>query len=220
MHRLGQTQQRRHPRVPSHQTIHEAPPRPHDLARQTHHRVQKPLELHPHQAFSVQARLDITLYAQLLCRLSSGLRIARTPFFSCSIRFSWSQRSLAEKTISSAVLDRSLRRVEMWRGGVGGVYPFPALLFADASLTPPCSVSTSRSSNRTCGSPASGSRRGLTLSPTEDWRSAQASRPSRARRAGSGRRIAYFRHPALCAWHTTIGGADTKRADAPSGRPC
>jgi hypothetical protein len=58
-------------------------------------------------------------------------------------------------------------RVEMWRGGLGDVYPFPALSSAGASLTPPCSVSTSRSSNRTCGSPASGSRRRLTLSPTE-----------------------------------------------------
>ena len=44
---------------------------------------------------------------------------------------------------------------------------FPALSSAGASLGSPCSVSTSRSSNRTGGSPASGSRRRLTLSPTE-----------------------------------------------------
>src|ERR1700693_5359171 len=55
----------------------------------------------------------------------------------------------------------------MWRGGLGALYLFPALSSAGASLSSPCSVSTSRSSNRTCGSPASGSRRRLTLSPTE-----------------------------------------------------
>jgi transposase len=58
-------------------------------------------------------------------------------------------------------------RVEMWRGGLGGLYLFPALSSAGASLASPCSVSTSRSSNRTGGFPASGSRRRLTLSPTE-----------------------------------------------------
>ena len=50
-------------------------------------------------------------------------------------------------------------RVEMWRGGLGLAYPFPALSSAGASLSGPYSVSTSRSSNRTCGFPASGSRR-------------------------------------------------------------
>src|SRR6202035_4957502 len=57
--------------------------------------------------------------------------------------------------------------VEMWRGGLGALYLFPALSSAGASLSSPCSVSTSRSSNRTGGFPASGSRRRLTLSPTE-----------------------------------------------------
>jgi transposase len=55
----------------------------------------------------------------------------------------------------------TLRRccgVEMWRGVVGLAYLFPALSSAGASLAGPCSVSTSRSSNRTCGFPASGSR--------------------------------------------------------------
>src|ERR1700722_12761912 len=55
----------------------------------------------------------------------------------------------------------------MWRGGLGAPYLFPALSSAGASLGSPCSVSTSRSSNRTGGSPASGSRRRLTRSPTE-----------------------------------------------------
>ena len=50
-------------------------------------------------------------------------------------------------------------RVEMWRGGVGSAYLLPALSFAGASLAGPCSVSTSRSSNRTGAFNASGSRR-------------------------------------------------------------
>ncbi len=47
----------------------------------------------------------------------------------------------------------------MWRGSVGPAYLFPALSSAGASLAEPCSVSTSRSSNRTCAINASGSRR-------------------------------------------------------------
>src|ERR1700735_775666 len=66
-----------------------------------------------------------------------------------------------------ALAGSSSGRVEMWRGGLGAPYLFPALSSAGASLGSPCSVSTSRSSNRTGGSPASGSRRRLTLSPTE-----------------------------------------------------
>jgi hypothetical protein len=31
-----------------------------------------------------------------------------------------------------------LRGVEVWRGGLGGTYPLPALSFAGASLVPPC----------------------------------------------------------------------------------
>src|SRR5579859_1272782 len=54
---------------------------------------------------------------------------------------------------------RDKAKVEMWRGGVGLVYLFPALLFAGASLTRPCSVSTSRLSNRTGAIRASGPRR-------------------------------------------------------------
>ena len=45
----------------------------------------------------------------------------------------------------------------MWRGGVGAAYLFPPLSSGGASIASPCSVSTSRSSNRTCGFPASGS---------------------------------------------------------------
>ena len=52
----------------------------------------------------------------------------------------------------------SVSRVEMWRGGLGGACLFPPLSSVGASISPPCSVSTSRSSNRTGGFPASGSR--------------------------------------------------------------
>jgi Transposase IS66 family len=48
-------------------------------------------------------------------------------------------------------------RVERWRGGLGSAYLFPPLSFGGASIAGPCSVSTSRSSNRTCRFPASGS---------------------------------------------------------------
>jgi len=48
-------------------------------------------------------------------------------------------------------------RVERWRGGLGSAYLFPPLSSGGASIAGPCSVSTSRSSNRTCGFPASGS---------------------------------------------------------------
>jgi len=49
-------------------------------------------------------------------------------------------------------------RVEMWGGGLGLACLYPALSFAGASLSKPCPVSTSRSSNRTCTFRASGSR--------------------------------------------------------------
>ena len=52
-------------------------------------------------------------------------------------------------------------RVEKWRGGLGGAYRLPALSVAGASLASPCSVSTSRSSNRACGFLAHGSPTGF-----------------------------------------------------------
>jgi hypothetical protein len=42
--------------------------------------------------------------------------------------------------------------------GLRRAQPLPALSGAGASLAAPCSVSTPRSSNRTCGFPASGFR--------------------------------------------------------------
>ena len=47
----------------------------------------------------------------------------------------------------------------MWRGGLGSAYRFPTFSVVGASLSGPCSVSTSRSSNRTGAFNASGSRR-------------------------------------------------------------
>ena len=49
--------------------------------------------------------------------------------------------------------------VEMWRGGLGAAYRLPTFSVVGASLSGPCSVSTSRSSNRTGAFNASGSRR-------------------------------------------------------------
>ena len=52
-------------------------------------------------------------------------------------------------------------------GAAGRAYLWPPLSSGGASRARPWSVSTSRSSNRTCGFPASGSRTRATLSPTE-----------------------------------------------------
>ena len=67
----------------------------------------------------------------------------------------------------------------------------PALSFAGASLVQPCSVSSSRSSNRTGGFPASGSRTGVTVGHTASGRT-----PSPGNRAASGTfgRIEVARH--------------------------
>ena len=59
-------------------------------------------------AFRLHARLAITMYAQLLIRSPTGIAIALTPPLSWAIRFSWSHRSLARKTISDAGVVRSL----------------------------------------------------------------------------------------------------------------
>src|SRR5215218_8706273 len=59
-------------------------------------------------AFRLHARPAITLYAQSLTRLSTGIASAFTPPFNWAIRFSWSQRSLARNTISEAEPVRSV----------------------------------------------------------------------------------------------------------------
>src|SRR3954447_13459989 len=59
-------------------------------------------------AFRLHARLAITMYAQLLTRSPTGIARAFTPPFNWAIRFSWSHRPLARKTISEAGVVRSL----------------------------------------------------------------------------------------------------------------
>ncbi len=61
----------------------------------------------PHQAFRFHANAVITMNAQLLSNVSKGAFNARTPLCNCDSKFSWLQRSLAEKTISDAVLSQS-----------------------------------------------------------------------------------------------------------------
>jgi len=84
--------------------------------------------------------------------------------------------SSAMPVLSLPLRKTTISRVEVWRGGLGSAYRFPALSFAGASLAPPCSVSTPRSSNRAGGFPAPGFRTRLyliccfTRSPTNDCR--------------------------------------------------
>ena len=93
-------------------------------------------------------------------------------------------------------------RVEMWRGGLGAAYPFPALSSAGASLSAPCSVSTSRSSNPSCGSPAMGSRRKYHDFAHEKLRvrSVNLISPKRSNRLDSGIFL-YPGHATLCLAH-------------------
>src|SRR3954453_12139428 len=59
-------------------------------------------------AFRLHARLAITMFAQLLTRSPTGIASALTPPLSWAIRFSWSHRSLARKTIYDDGVVRSL----------------------------------------------------------------------------------------------------------------
>ena len=79
----------------------------------------------------------------------------------------------------------------MWRGRLGSAYLLPALSSAGASLSGPCSVSTSRSSNRTCGTTASGSRRKChdVAHGKLPVRAVRRTRPSTWCREGSGNRL-------------------------------
>ena len=75
------------------------------------------------------------------------------------IRTCWKKQRLCTAHVNFRLSLTPLQgRVEMWRGGLGKAYLFPTLSFVGASISQPCSVSTSRSSNRTGGFPASGSR--------------------------------------------------------------
>ena len=124
---LHQPQEHPLPRIPRQQPVDQPPAAPHDLARHLDHRRTERRELHPQQrpllgrvlwprAAATPAPAApstpsgstpgcaITMYAQLLTRSSTGVVSACTPPLSWAIRFSWSQRSLAENTISSAVV--------------------------------------------------------------------------------------------------------------------
>src|SRR6266436_1538685 len=68
-------------------------------------------------AFRLQASDAITMYAQLLTKLSTGIANAFTPLFNCAIRFSGSQRSLAKNTISDAGVVQSLVMEKECRSG-------------------------------------------------------------------------------------------------------
>ena len=105
------------PRGPRHQPIDQPTTAPNQLARHLDHRRAEGRELHSQpracsarcfaacrgvtgtskalHAFRLQATDAITMYAPLLIRVSTGVVSARTPLFSCAIRFSWSHRSLA-----------------------------------------------------------------------------------------------------------------------------
>src|ERR1700728_5070461 len=60
------------------------------------------------QAFRLQANDAMTMYAQLLTRLYTGVASALTAPLSCAIRFSWLHRPLAKNKISAAGVSRSL----------------------------------------------------------------------------------------------------------------
>ena len=127
---LDQSQEDALPRVPGQHPVDQSSSSPHDLTRHLDERRAVRRELHPQQrpslgpcfascrgdtgtskaaqAFRLQAKLAITIYAQLLTKLSTGVVSACTPPLSWATRFSWSQRSLAENTTSSADISRSL----------------------------------------------------------------------------------------------------------------
>jgi len=111
----------------------------------------------------------------------------------------------------------------MWRGGLGLAYLLPALSFAGASLSKPCSVSTSRSSNWTGAVNASSSRRKHHDFAHEKLRVRSVSRtkPNLSCRMASE----YFRVvslASLCLAHNHRWLCSIRRRTAirPSGTPC
>ena len=59
---------------------------------------------------------------------------------------------------------RCMSRVERWRGGLGVAYRLSRPFVCGCLTSSPCSVSTSRSSNRACGFLAHGSPTGFSTS--------------------------------------------------------
>jgi hypothetical protein len=90
----------------------------------------------------------------------------------------------------------------MWRGWLGSAYLLPALSAAGASLSGPCCVSTSRSSNRTGLFHASGSRRKVhdVAHGKLRVRLVRQTRPSTSCRDPSGNRLVPG-HTTLCLAH-------------------
>src|SRR5512140_2096898 len=114
---LHQPQKDTLPRISGQQAIHQTAATADDLAGNLNHCRTERLELHPQQrslldpvlpgvpgtsnaahAFRLQARLAMTMYAQLLTRLSTGVVRACTPPLSWATRFSWSHRPPAVST--------------------------------------------------------------------------------------------------------------------------
>ena len=117
---LHQPQEDTLPRIPGQQAIHQTAAAADDLAGNLDHCRTERLELHPQQRslldpvlpgvpgrlghqqrgprLQLQARLAMTMYAQLLTRLSTGVVRACTPPLSWATRFSWSHRPPAVST--------------------------------------------------------------------------------------------------------------------------
>ncbi len=112
-------------------------------------------------------------------------------------------------------------RVEMWRGGLGVAYRFPALSFAGASLADhaPSPLPAHRTGRADFPHPALGSS--LTPTPTERGDLAR-SRTKPSDDTDNHRRSANLSDCVSCAWRTTTDGAAGRR-NGPgccgSGRP-
>ena len=139
---------------------------------------------------------------------------------SSAVQVSVNTRSLIHNSSScrQPIFLTGPRRVENWRGVLGGAYPLPALSFSGASLAQPCSVSSSRSSNRTGGFPASGSRTRLVevvnllhAFAHGKLRGKREAGTSPASHTGIRWESVSIPRPALCACCTTTGGAGSSR---------
>jgi hypothetical protein len=94
------------------------------------------------------------------------------------------------------------------------------LTLAPAGLFPAEHASLRRTRNRTGGFPASGSRKGLTLSPTEDWRYGVAIGPSRIQNEDTLPENVCSPVAAHCVCRTATDAADGGHEDQPHCRLC
>ena len=111
------------------------------IARERNLTPQDRLELHQAQSGPTMDELHGWLHRQFDDRLVE-------PNSSLGKAIAYMLNHWQRLTLFLRVPGAPLGRVEKWRGGLGAAYLFPALSFAGASLASPCSVSTSRSSNR------------------------------------------------------------------------